>query len=167
LKPLPTYERVTGLLHYEPETGVFTWRHTCGDRHTIAGQVAGGINVHGYRAIRIDGGRYRANRLAWLWMTGDWPTHIVDHENGIKADDRWSNLRAATKSQNNANSRLKSNNKSGFKGVVYREKFGKWTAQITVNRTHRYLGAFDSPEAAHEAWLAAAKEAHGEFARAR
>ena len=163
---LPTYERVTALLHYEPETGVFRWRETVAGRNTVAGAVAGCIGKNGYRSIGIDGGKHRANRLAWLWMTGAWPERLVDHENGVKADDRWKNLRHATKAQNNANSRTKSNNRSGFKGVVFRCSMGKWTAQITVGRSHRHLGTFDTPEAAHAAYVAAAEKDHGAFARA-
>lgn len=164
MKPLPTYERVTALLHYEPATGVFTWRDTVPCRNTVAGAVAGCVGKNGYRSIGIDGGKQRANRLAWLWMTGDWPERLVDHRNGIKTDDRWENLRHATKGQNNSNSRRKSNNRSGYKGVVCRP-WGKWTAQITIGRKHKHLGTFDTPEAAHAAYVAAANRDHGAFAR--
>lgn len=163
--PLPSFERVAALLDYEPATGVFRWRVSSSRRHTLAGAIAGGLSVHGYRGIRIDGVRYRANRLAWLLMTGKWPDHIVDHANGIRDDDRWENLRAATKSQNNANSRLKGNNRSGYKGVVFRPGMGKWTAQITKGGRHTHLGTFSTPEAAHEAYMAAARKSHGCFAR--
>jgi len=166
MKPLPTHQRVKALLDYDPATGVFTWRETVRGRNTVAGAVAGCVSQKtGYRSVGIDGGKQRANRLAWFWMTGQWPERLVDHENGVKNDDRWDNLRHATKGQNNSNSRLKSNNRSGYKGVVYRKSMGKWTAQITVKRMHKHLGTFDTPEAAHAAYVSAANRDHGEFAR--
>jgi hypothetical protein len=71
-----------------------------------AGDVAGGANNGDrYRRIRVDNQLYQAHRLAWLYMTGEWPSNGIDHINGHRADNRWANLREATQSQNMANGR--------------------------------------------------------------
>lgn len=156
---------VLALLDYDPETGVFRWRETCGRRKTVAGQIAGTVKKStGYRVMKFRQKPYRANRLAWLIVTGAWPTHQVDHRNGVRSDDRWSNLRAATPSQNRANGRRRSDNASGFKGVR-KTASGRWNATIQCVATKRRLGTFDTPEEAHAAYLAAAREVFGDFAR--
>lgn len=161
----PTFEVVSELLSYEPETGLFTWRSTCGKRKTTTGQVAGTVKAStGYRVMKFGQKPYRASRLAWLLMTGAWPVGMVDHINGERADDRWVNLRLATASQNSANGRLRSHNKSGFKGVIATAS-GRWAASIQCKQRRERLGTFDTPEEAHAAYLQAAKEIFGEFAR--
>lgn len=89
---------------------------------------------------------------------------IVDHANGIGLDNRRDNLRLATSSQNNANSGLKSTNTSGFKGVSWYARDSKWQAHIRINKKPTHLGYFPTPEAAHEAYVTAAKKHFGDFA---
>jgi len=114
-----TAERLREVLRYEPETGVFVWRVRAARRIHV-GAVAGNISPSsGYRFIGVDCRLYGAHRLAWLYMTGEWPKHQVDHVNMDCADNRWANLRDATCSQNTANSCVRINNKSGFKGVSW------------------------------------------------
>lgn len=97
-------------------------------------------------------------------MTGDWPANLVDHIDMNKSNNAWSNLRDATKSQNGKNSRAKRTNKFGLKGVC---KVGnRYQAQIGCDGVKHHLGLFGTPEEAHAAYAAAAKELHGEFARA-
>lgn len=151
------------ILHYDPVTGIFRWAM---DRSQTfrKGMVAGGVNPFGYRLIKIDGRSYMEHRLAWLWMTGSWPEHQIDHSNMVKSDNRWANLREATKSQNLANTRPRSN-KTGLRGVTV-DRYGKWISQIQFNKKKICIGLFDTPEEAHAAYVKKQKELFGEFARA-
>jgi hypothetical protein len=128
-------------------------------------QRAGSVYANGYRYIQIDNISYRTGRLAWLYMTGEWPAAMVDHEDTDKANDAWRNLRLASNSQNQANRGVPSNNTSGTKGVRFETSRGKWRAQIVVNGRSKNLGRYATREEAMEAYATAAKAAWGEFAR--
>jgi hypothetical protein len=154
-----TAERLRDVLHYDPGTGVFTWRVRTA-RCVHVGDVAGMINV---RRIRIDGRLYKASRLAWLYMTGEFPVSGIDHTNLIRADDRFCNLREATASQNQANAPMRKDGKSGFKGVHRRKN--KWVAEIQVNGKQIFLGSFDTPERAFIEYCFAAWRHFGDHAR--
>jgi hypothetical protein len=160
-----TAERLREVLNYDPATGVFTWLVRTARCRRI-GEVAG-CGKNGYHQIGIDRRRYRAHRLAWLYMTGEWPAQEIDHINGDPSDNRITNLRPATSSQNKTNSRRRSDNNSGYKGVSFDRSRQKWQARISVaGRSARRLGRFDCPVAAHAAYVAAAEKHFGEFARA-
>jgi len=165
-------DRLRSLLRYDPDTGVFTWRVVHGGRKRIpAGIVAGtrftpACGKSDYLAITLDGRTYSLHRLAWLYMTGEWPDSFIDHADMDGMNNRWSNLRLATKGQNMQNRRPQKNSKSGRKGVGWLAANRKWRAYICVNRKFRHLGLFDSPEEASAAYLEAAKTLYGEFARA-
>ncbi len=160
-----TAEQLREILHYDPDTGLFVWAQSRGKK-TAKGKAAGSIDNYGYVVIRFDGSLWKGHRLAWLYMTGEWPKVVVDHENLIRADNRWTNLRDATKGLNAANSKLAANNKAGFKGVSKHKKVPMWVAQITVNQKKIYLGLFRTPEEAHAVYMAAARKYFGEFANA-
>ena len=113
----------------------------------------------------IAGKRYRGNKLAWFYMTGEWPMLIVDHKNRISDDDRWKNLRLATGEQNNANAKIRSHNRVGLKGVQKHRK--RWRALIGSNENRIVIGSFDCPAAAHFAYVVESDKRYGEFARAR
>lgn len=134
------------LLNYDPETGIFTWKRDVGKRFK-AGDVAGcpnnNDNKNARRRIKVDGRLYCTNVLAWYWMTGSMPTSIVDHRNRNSLDDRWENLRLATGSQNNHNSELHRNNKSGVKGVCWDKERQKWMAYIWINGKLKIIDRFD------------------------
>lgn len=166
-KPL-TQERLKEVLHYNPDTGVFTrlLRNRHARKFGAVGTVLGSLKASGYIFIDIDGCRYRAHRLAWLYMTGAFPDFQIDHENNNRSANWWSNLRPATNQQNQANSRCSSNNKTGFKGVYWSKSHGKYAAKINPDRRQIHLGVFESPEDAHEAYAVAAKKYFGEFGRA-
>lgn len=158
------------LLRYDRDTGVFTWNEIPSKYHVgriAVGDIAGSINKHsGYRIIKIAGIGYRAARLAWLIETGTDPAgQLIDHRNGNRADDRFSNLRLATKSQNNANSRLR-RGKTLPKGVTFEKKSRRYVAQIGVNGRVVYLGCFKTAEAAHAAYVEASEKFNGAFHRA-
>jgi hypothetical protein len=162
---LVTADRVRELLNYDPETGVFTWAAQSSTRVKI-GAVAGSVDIYGYHIIRVDGRLYRAHRLVWLYVHGEWPVGDIDHINGDPGDNRIANLRPATRSQNLANSKRRKNNTSGYKGVSWNKQARKWHARIGVDGQYKHLGLFTDPAEAHEAWLAAAKKTSREFARA-
>lgn len=151
-----TEERLRELLDYDPETGIFIWRAT--------GAVAGS-ETHGYLRIVIDGKHYYAHRLAVLYMKGHWPPNLADHWNLNGLDNRWGNIREATKGQNAANSRAWKTNKLRTKGVSLCRATGKYRADIRINGKGRNLGRFGSIDEAYAAYDAAAKELFGEFAR--
>ncbi len=169
MKPLPTQARIQELLHYCPTTGEFRWKSRQGNtRHDRmfnskhAGDIAGRLNERGYYVIPIDGEKFQAHRLAWVYVTGQQPTGIVDHGNGETADNRWSNLRLATPTQNRANSAA--NNSTGLKGV--KRHHNKFLAYAGPFGTNRYLGSFDTAEEAHQAYQRRALELYGEYASA-
>lgn len=162
-----TAERVREVLNYDPETGVFTWIKNTTLRNLI-GKTAGCKDLrsgHKRIIIRIDSELHMAHRLAWLYMTDEWPPSLVDHINGNGLDNRWANLRLASVAQNMANSKARVDNKSGIKGVQQQKnKSSTWMARITVNRKNIYIGTYATKQEAHQAYLAAAKKYHGDFA---
>jgi hypothetical protein len=159
-----TAERLRELLHYDPETGVFTWIAKRPLSRAAIGSRAGGVAAGGYILIGIDRTRYYGHRLAWLYMTGAWPNDQVDHINLDRGDNQWRNLREATNAQNGANRGAQANNKSGLKRVTWNEECRKWASHIQVNGKAKYLGLFDCPAAAHFAYLVASELAFGEYA---
>lgn len=166
-----TQERLKELVHYCPDLGLFWWKErpvrTREDRifnTKYAGQIAGNRSSHGYGRIGVYGTRYYVHRLAWFYMTGEWPAEDVDHANGWKLDNAFTNLRSASRSQNMANRPANSNNTTGFKGV-FKRKNGTFSAQIGINKSKEPLGTFDTPEEASEAYTKRAHELYGEFAR--
>ena len=159
-----THERLKSLLDYDPETGISTW--LVGKGTARAGARAGSISTsHGYRKIQIDGKLYLEHRVIFFWMTGRWPAQHVDHRDMDKLNNRWHNLREATRSQNTANRRAYKNNTSGVKGVCWNKRKKKWVAQIAVNGVKIHLLATDSKEKAEVWYRAFAELAFGEYAR--
>lgn len=160
-KPYPTAERVRELLIYDPETGLFTRRIPRGGEP--AGAVCGTL-MRGYIRIGIDGGIYPAHRLAYLYMLGEIPPAMVDHRHRNTADNRWSEIRPATRSENSRNQKITDRNTSGFKGVSWHKRDKRWRAYICVDGKDQHLGYFDAAGLAHAAYRAAAIRLHGEFA---
>lgn len=145
---------VVALLHYDPKLGQFFWREARGGRRK--GALAGSLDEKGYWCIRINRVLYKAHRLVWLLHNEDMP-EIVDHINHDRTDNRIENLRAVTLSENNANMDMRSDNKSGFKGVSFHKGSGKWVAKLKG----RTLGYFASPELASKAYTDAARAEFG------
>jgi len=104
-----------------------------------------------------------AHRLAWLYVTGSFPKHQIDHINMVKSDNSFLNLREATRSENGANRKKYSNNTSGYKGVSRNTPNGRWKARIRKNGAGIHLGLFDTAKEAHIAYCSAAKNIHGEY----
>lgn len=157
-KALPSVAILRADYEYHPDTGVFI--------HRLSGRVAGSNTGTGYIRIGLRGDYYRAHRLAWLYMTGEPPPEYIDHINGVRADNRWANLRSANLRQNQYNSRKRPGCKSKLKGVWRYPGTNKWRAYIKPNGKAIFLGTFSTEELAHAAYVAAAQKAFGEFARA-
>ena len=152
--------RLRELLHYNPETGTFTWLVRTSNCIKI-GDRAGGHNADGYVLVRVDGKQYLAHRLAWLYMTGKWPVDQIDHRNGVCEDNRFDNLRDVKPAMNSQNMRRPPmHNKSKFLGVCWHKQNGKWRAQIHIKGKQIYLGVFDCPKVAHAAYIAAKRQFH-------
>lgn len=158
-----TAERLREVLFYNEQTGLFTWHITLSNR-AQAGEIAGRSRSNGYVRISVDRHLYAAHRLAWLYVTGEWPKHQIDHINGVRHDNRWLNLREATSAQNKFNMGIRKNNTSGFKGVSWHAPRERWVAYIRIDGRTRNLGYYDSPYEAHEAYRRAADSLFGEFA---
>lgn len=126
--------------------------------------VAGSIKADGYVHIKVFGVEYYAHRIIWQIIYGDdnMPP-MVDHEDGVKHNNRLKNLRAATSGQNAANSKPRKDSGTGIKGVRF--KNGKWLASIKMNGKSVHLGSFEDSTAASTAYAIAAKQHHGAFAR--
>lgn len=160
-----TAQKLRELLSYNPATGLFSWRRTVGYR-AQAGQLAGYHNVRGYWLIKVNGRHRPAHVLAWLYVHGEWPFQHIDHINCDRKDNRITNLRLATATQNQANSCRRKDNKSGVKGVHWNRRMGKWVSSIQCAGKRMRLGSFASLEDARLAYADAAKKHFGEFARA-
>jgi len=158
---LSDFELFNALLCYCPETGSLTWKIPRG-RHA-AGSVAGNLDS-GYRRVGVLGRSYKAHRIAHLLMTGAWPTEVMDHINRNGHDNRWVNLRSASRSGNCCNKAARADTKSGVKGLHYDTRGRRWIAQIGVKGAKRLQKGFSGRLEA-EAWLLEKQaELHGEFA---
>jgi len=160
-----TRAEVTELLDYDPETGNLIWRikrNSYGGK-CRPGAIAGAQN-QGYVQVKLFGLYYRAHHIAWLIMTGDWPpiNRDTDHINRDRSDNRWSNLRLASRSQNNVNREKHTN--SAYAGVTFRHDTGKWRARISRDGKTILLGeAFETQELAIEARKKAEQSMYGEY----
>ncbi len=172
-----TADYVRSILDYNPETGVFTWRSRPRDHFKtkraysiwnarFALKMAGSSDTK-YWQILINCHKYRAHRLAWLYMTGEWPKKRIDHRDTDPSNNRWINLREATNSENGSNRPTPSNNTSGYKGVSWRRDMGKWQVQIAKSGKYFHIGYFDEDKLSNAAaaYANAAKDLHGEFAK--
>jgi hypothetical protein len=160
-----SHDLLKQLVNYDPVTGSMTWR--IARKGIVAGDEVGRFQRQGYRQVYIggrdDGRSYYVHVLAVFYMTGKWPEHDVDHKNTQKSDNRWINLRLATRSQNKANAPKQANNKLGLRGVSWseRDKVYAWSVKRDAVRLR---GTSDCPAAAHLAYLVASNKLFGEFA---
>lgn len=136
-----TQKRLKELLHYNPETGMFTWRNSMCNNTIKAGSIAGYFPPGDYVAIKLDGAKYSGHALAWLYVKGKFPNSLLDHKNRIRNDNRFCNIRLATFSRNARNTKLSRRNKSGVKGVGWDYWHEKWYASIYVGKL-KHLGYF-------------------------
>ena len=146
-RPELTAEKLRELLHYEPATGIFTWKVRTANSVKV-GDVAGCPDGRGYLCIKVLNRLYRAHRLAWLYHFGEWPTDQIDHINRNRSDNRIENLREVTNKQNHQNKSKRSDNTSGHTGVYWHKQKSKWRARIKHNQKLIHLGLFATIEEA-------------------
>lgn len=158
-----SYDELRELLSYDPETGMFHWLQQRKGRRS-SGVAGGSTGNDGYVTIKIGSRYYLVHRLAWFYMTKQWPSEDIDHINRNPADNRWDNLRICSRSLNSANANMRESNTSGFKGVTFDKARKRWSAQIGVNYRHMNLGRYATPQEAARAYDDAATKYFGEFA---
>jgi len=151
-----TQARLKEFLHYDPDTGIFTRIKTVGC--VSKGSVAGWVNTHGYLQTRIDKQYYLLSRLAFLYMEGMFPAEFVDHENHKRQDNRWINLRHASRTDNSRNYTKRKDNTSGHVGVSWYPRYQQWLARISHNGKRICLGYYDTKEKAMAARRSASEE---------
>ena len=130
-------------------------------RHDRIGKSIGSLDNTGYIRLNVGRKSLLLHRFAWFLVTGKWPIEL-DHKNNVKTDNRWCNLRNATRSKNRANSIVGKNNKLGIKGVRLHKK-GLYEARFN----QKSLGYFVNSKLAAATYASAAKKHFGEFARLR
>lgn len=146
------------LVTYDAETGILSrTKRTC--NRVKVGKVCGSLNTKGYLQCSIENRMYLVSHLIALYVTGHWPVGVIDHINGNKVDNRWSNLRDVTLAVNAQNLKGPNKaNKTGYLGVSMLR--GKYAANITANKKRKHLGCFCSPEQAYQAYITAKRQMH-------
>lgn len=164
-RPLPSAQYLRSLLDYDPETGHLTWRWRDDVAHAVnardAGRRAGCVAGDGSRRVRVNDVLYAEHRVIWAWLHDEFSALEIDHINGEPSDNRRSNLREASRSQNGANTRARG---EWPKGVCFDKSRGLFAAKIKIDGRTKNLGRFSTPEAAAKAYAVAAVQTFGEFA---
>lgn len=146
-------------LSYDEETGIFKWKVS--KRGLRIGDVAGSKRQHGYIAIRINNSLIYCHRLAWFYVHETWPTGEIDHIDGDRSNNRIVNLRDVAHRINTQNlRRARSDNRSGYLGVSYDNRSKKYVARLQTFGKQKWVGSFDEPEQAYEAYLEAKRKTH-------
>jgi len=177
-----TAEFVRAILDYDPETGVLTWKrrgpdsfvsgnrqsaeHKCNAWNAkFEGRICGCVNSIGYWQVTIHNKHYLGHRIAWLWIEGSWPKDEIDHADMNSVNNRWSNLREATRAENGWNKKKKGGSGSALKGACFDRARSLWTARGRREGKTICLGRFKTEREAHEAYLEFADKNYGIFAR--
>lgn len=171
----PSQEYLLECFDYNQDTGVLRWkvrpREHFATEHgwkisnsQCACHVVGAISDQGYLLVGINYRIYRVHRIIWMMAYGRFTELHIDHINGNRTDNRLANLREATEAENHRNCRISRNNKSGFKGISFHKRSGKYQAAIRTDGARTHLGYFSTPQEAHAAYCAAADKYHGQFA---
>lgn len=171
------FDSLSKAVLYDPDSGKLFWKRrpenmfrekSYADRWNkrYAGKEAF-VQDHpgGYKVGVVFYKSILAHRVAWMLYYGEWPSDMIDHINGVKTDNRIKNLRQADMSKNKMNVGLTSANTSGYKGVSWCKRTGKWRASITLEGKYKSLGYYFTPDEAHCAYRKAAEVLHGEFHR--
>ncbi|MFH5773547.1 HNH endonuclease [Paracoccus sp. NGMCC 1.201697] len=152
-------DRIRATLGYNDLTGKLFWKAMVSRSCPVGKEAFRSIDRHGYRKGQLDGRTLRAHRVVWVICHGNWPEGEIDHINGDKLDNRISNLRVATRAQNEWNKPPKNK----VKGVKFVRSTGMWIAAITNNKKKRHLGSFETEHEAKIAYENAAISTRGEF----
>ena len=145
-----TQDYLQSILHYNPETGIFTWLKPNKMSSKKVGDRAGKTKIKYYITITIDGRSYKAHRLAWLYMTGSFPASFIDHKDRVKYNNAWINLRAVTPAGNCRNRKLKADNTSGVSGVNFNKRANKWVVRLGVDGKRYCFGHYKTLDEATE-----------------
>lgn len=161
LRPPVTADRLRELLDYDQESGIFTYKTARG--RFKSGDLCGHIaKTDGRVSIVVDGRMYRAHRLAWLYVTGEWPRFEIDHKDTNPSNNAWANLRDVTPTVNQQNRRAAPKGKkySPLLGARWCAQIGRWKSAIKVNGKTKHLGVFDTDAEAAAAYLEAKRAMH-------
>lgn len=159
-----TQAELKAHVHYDELTGIFTWTNPT-SRKCKVGDLLGNSTKMGYRECKILGVREYVHRLAWLYMHGVMPSKHIDHINGDKSDNRISNLRECDRSQNLQNTKKRTDNTSGCKGVSWHKQLQRWAVRACINGKYKHLGLFHNIEEARKCYERHATQNHGQFYR--
>lgn len=151
-KPDVTAARLREFLYYDESTGVFTWL-VKRNQFSGPGVVAGTLKDKGYIDIAIDRKLYKAHRLAWFYIHGVWPEGQIDHINGIRSDNRITNLRDVNGTTNSQNRRTAA-------GASWDGRRKSWAAQVHANGKNHLIGRFATREDAYAAYVDAKRRLH-------
>lgn len=178
---LPSVEYLRQVLEYNPETGIFIWKNRSVDMFIdgkqsahqscsswnakYANRIASGYQSKGYVYIGINSRNFLAHRVAWKFYYGDEPPRYIDHIDGNKKNNAIKNLREATQSQNNANSKKFKNNTSGYKGIIWDKSRNKWQVKVQFEGKTIHFGRFNDLESAIKIHKDAFSKLYGEYAR--
>jgi hypothetical protein len=155
-------EYIKSILDYDLDTGIFTWKVNKSQKTKI-GDVAGWL-YNGYREIEINNKKYKAHRLAWLYVNGEIPKNLIDHIDGNRSNNKISNLREATYQENSENYKTPKTNKSGIKNVSWYKSLNKWVVSISIKNIKKTIGYFDDLEFAELVAIEARNKYRLEFA---
>jgi len=155
--------KIEDYIRYQPESGLLFWKRDYARQ--LGGNRAGRIGSLGYIVLYFEKKYWFGHRLAWYLATGNHPKEQIDHINGDRADNRLINLREASHGENNRNRGAHKDNISGYKGVSYMKRDGRYKARININKTCVNLGHFDTALEAHKAYCDAVERYHGKFAK--
>jgi hypothetical protein len=159
-KPIPSVEELHSRYSYNPTTGMLTSKQT--------GKVVGAKTKLGYLKLRIDSAEFKLHRVVWKMMTGEEPLEI-DHKNLKRTDNRWVNLRKATRTKNSQNKQVRPDSSTGLKGIIARParngRSPRYEAWIQVGTNRMYLGSSLDPIEAYQMYVEASKKYFRGFAQ--
>jgi hypothetical protein len=164
IETMKTIEELRTVFRYDPETGFIHWLNKPIGRMSVNGK-AECLDKDGYVSVGHGKKRYRTHRLAWALQTGNWPTKGLDHINGNRTDNRWTNLREANDRQNQQNSKLRSDNTIGHKGIYWYRPRSSWRVKIRDGTGREIIKYRKNLEEAIKLAAKLRETHHGEFAR--
>lgn len=177
-----SHDLIVTLLSYDPDSGKLFWLPRKAEMFRDAGKRKGYSlcaawntrwggkpalytpDVYGYQHGTILGKTYKAHRVAWCLLTGDWPDGFIDHKNGDRSDNSATNLREATRTENQQNTTSRSGSTSPYLGVSWERRCSRWNVRIKINGKQKHIGNFECQIEAAKAYDRAALKYFGEFA---
>lgn len=157
---LPSPHDLRQLFSYNPETGSLVWLRSTSRRVRVGDKAGSRRNSGEWLAVGLCGRKVPVHRVIWAIQTGEWPSSLIDHVDGNGANNTWSNLRLATRGENQQNRAVGRNNTSGFTGVFWDDDRQRWLSMIKVGGKVHRLGRFESKQDAAGAYAAAKKRLH-------